>query len=137
MIRVNCFGAGSIPCKLLGFSISENLKSIMFGQKGCTMRIIHDGHGATRQCDEAPFVDYTEVLPLQPQRLKLKRRSKNTHVPKVRAHTNYRKGFIYELGDDQCRFIFADSSKCCGAVIQNGRTVMQVKPYCDAHCKIV
>jgi hypothetical protein len=102
------------------------------------MRYIHDGHGATMQCQDAPFVDSTEALPLQPQRLKLKRRSKNTHVPKVKAHTNYRSGFIYEMGDDQCRYIIVDENRlCCGAVIKGGRTVGTQKPYCDAHCKLV
>jgi hypothetical protein len=107
--------------------------------RGDAVRYIHVGRGAVLSVNDAPdYVDVTEVKPAQPQRFRVRLKSKNRHLASAKSHTNYRSGFIYEMGDDQCRYIIVDENRlCCGAVIQGGRTIGTQKPYCDAHCKLV
>jgi hypothetical protein len=103
------------------------------------MRYIHDGHGTVLTVNDVPaYVDMTETKPAQPQRLRMCLKPQERHSPTAKSHTNYRSGFIYEMGDDQCRFIADDQNRlCCGAVIQGGRTITHGKPYCDAHSELV
>ncbi len=96
------------------------------------MRLIHSRNGKFIAIDEAPIRDMTEAKPRHPQRLRLRLKSPVRHVLIGKSHTNYKAGFIHQLGDDQCRFTINDENRTmCGAKVVNG------KSWCATHHKTV
>jgi GcrA cell cycle regulator len=98
-----------------------------------TFQIVHIGKGQTRKVELPDFVDGTVDAPRLPQKLKLgimyARRNGSMARDFDKAHTNYKPGFLLELGGDQCRYPISDENYLmCGAKAEGS--------YCQHHHKI-
>ena len=92
-------------------------------------RLIHRGKGNTLLVDALAYVEpAAQPKPYNAPRQRLKSVSRLALLPDVKAHTNYKPGFIWQIGDDQCRDVQADG-RMCGCKITRGR-------YCAAHAAI-
>jgi hypothetical protein len=91
-----------------------------------TFQLIHD-RGRVIRIEQRAFVDTTEA------RSTIKHRPRGTwkgwrEVKLPKSHNGYKPGPIYDLGADQCRFIWSDEDHImCGAKVQTGSS------YCPSH----